>query len=333
MNRLKTTIACATLVLIASLLPSFVYSQDAAPSPAQTYVKLVERYRLGSYANAARDLSRMDSESLTDGYTAFTDSAPTDSLIRTAVLLHTETAFRVDWEAPQHEQMAEGLIVLIKDEAAQRRLQKQWFLAVGYYYHFLNRYQEAFSVFARANGDFPDDVELLLAAGAAHEAAGWLGGTHGHYKEAEEYFRKALENSPESVEAHLRLAHVLKHRNETKDSLRYLEWTLSHAGEPSVKLVAHLVRGDIQRSQKDLESAAQSYRSAVAMDPHCQVAATALSNTLQELGDNNQSHEVMIRYLSGLDGSGESRDGWWRYINGDRERLESLLSSMRGELE
>lgn len=333
MHRFSATTIWVTFSLLTLLTPSLFCAQAGeSPSPAKVYAGLVDRYRLGSYANAARDLARMDSESITDGYAAFTDSVPTDSLIRAAVLLHTETAFRLDWEAPQHEQMAEGLIVLIKDEAAQHRFQKQWFLAVGYYYHLLNRYQEAFDLFARANGDFPEDVELLLAAGAAHEAAGWLGGTHGHYKEAEKYFRKALKNSPESVEAHLRLAHVLEHRNETKESLRYLEWTLSHTDEPSVKLVAHLVRGDIQRSQKDLVGASQSYRSAVAMDPHCQVAATALSNTHQELGDYDQSREVMSRYLSGLDSSGESRDGWWRYINGDRQGLESLISHMRGQL-
>jgi tetratricopeptide (TPR) repeat protein len=295
-------------------------------------VGLVERYRLGSYANAVRDLSRMDAQALTGAYAAFTESAPAVSRIQAAVLLHTETAFRLDWEAPRHVQMAEGLIALIKDESMERRFQRHWFLAVGYYFHKLNRYQEAFNLFARAIGEFPDDVELLLAAGAAHEAAGWLGGTSGHYKEAEKYFKKALRHSPESVEAHVRLAHVLRHRNKAKESLRLLDWTLAHSDKPSATLVAHLVRGDIQRSQNDLEGAYQSYRSAADTDPHCQVAATALSNTLQELGEYDESREVMVRYFVGLEASGESTDGWWRYISGGRERLESVLSSMRGQL-
>ena len=332
MYRLDATTAYVTFVLVAYLLPSFVYSQDTAPSPAEVYAGLVDRYRLGSYSNAARDLSRMDSEALTDGYAAFAESAPTDAQVRAAVLLHTETAFRVNWEAPQHVQMAEGLIALIKDEAQRQRLRKQWFLAVGYYYHLLNRYQEAFDLFERANDGFPEDVELLLAAGAAYEAAGWLGGARGHYKEAEKYYRKALKTSPESVEAHLRLAHVLKHGNDTKESLRLLEWTLAHSDEPPARLVAHLVRGDIQRSQNDLEGASQSYLSAIAIDAQCQVAATALSNTLQELGEYDESREVMDRYFSVFEASGESGDGWWRYISGGRERLESVLSSMRGRL-
>jgi tetratricopeptide (TPR) repeat protein len=319
-------------MLIAFLWPPNVYSQTQAPSPAETYAKLVERYRLGSTSNAARELSRMDAEALTEAYAAFTDSAPVDSQLQAAVLLHTETAFRLDWEAPQHVQMAEGLIALIKDESVERGFQRQWFLAVGYYFHLLNRYQEAFNLFARAIGEFPEDVKLLLAVGAAHEAAGWLGGTSGHYKEAEKYLRKALSHSPESVEAHVRLAHVLRHRNEAKESLRLLEWTLAHSNEPSAELIAHLVRGDIKRSQNDLEGASQSYRSAIETDPHCQVAATALSNTLQELGEYDESREVMGRYFVGLEASGKSTDGWWRYISGGRERLESVLSSMRGQL-
>ncbi len=87
---------------------------------------------------------------------------------------------------------------------------------------------------------------------AANLCIGWLGGARGHYKEAEKYYRKALKTSPESVEAHLRLAHVLKHGNDTKESLRLLEWTLAHSDEPPARLVAHL---DVHRRHRQCKLA------------------------------------------------------------------------------
>jgi tetratricopeptide (TPR) repeat protein len=179
----------------------------------------------------------------------------------------------------------------------------------------------------------PEDVEPIIAIAAVYEAIGWAARRPVEsLEQTERAYQRVIERDSDNVEAHLRLGHVHKLRGNREDALRELHWVLDHAEEPDFKLVAHLLVGDLYKDKGSLQEAIESYRAALAQDPICQAAATALSQALHQTGDSSGARDVLDSFVERKGSRAGGFDGWWRYLHGDPKRIQFLLSGLVAEI-
>jgi tetratricopeptide (TPR) repeat protein len=297
------------------------------------YTDLVERYRGGSFNDAATALSQLPRDVTQKASRLYQKehSSTEDSL--SAALLHTDAALIPDSERSFHFRSAMEFLRRLEDEPRRRAAQRQWLLCLAYLFQKEQRYLVALPFLTHAAFLFPDDIEILLALGTSCESAGWIYGYENLIDRAEKVYRDILLIDPTHVEAHLRLGHILKVKGHHEQSAKELSWIAENTESPDVIVVAALVEGDIHRARGDLNRAIESYRAAVELDPSCQAAVTALSHAVHLSGDTVGSHQMLRRLLEN-DGSGtqERTDAWWRYLEGHSERGEAMLKQMRGTL-
>jgi tetratricopeptide (TPR) repeat protein len=123
------------------------------------------------------------------------------------------------WEkADAHFDSAWEVSFLIESHRRQERYQRDWLLAAGLFHNELVFVGDPAEAFWRADRyldnavkHYPEDTEILLAAGALLEWSGSLRyGWESHLKEAEELYSRALGLAPDDPEALLRHGFVLK---------------------------------------------------------------------------------------------------------------------------
>jgi tetratricopeptide (TPR) repeat protein len=308
--------------------PDVAIPSIGADLPA-AYAKALDTYREGSHQKAIQSLSRMSPKTIEQAKQQLGTADLTDVQLNAVALIHTEVGLKTGRNEVVHLGVARELIERMSDASRKEALLKDWLLLMGYHLHGLYRDQDAIS-FLEAGLDLaPKDEEILMALGTVYEAFAWMVGNRHLAERAEDYYRKIVKANSDNVEARLRLGHVLKLKEKHKDALRELTWCLSHSEDPEIELVAHLLVGGLHEEYNELTKAVESYRAAFDLDPRCQVAAAALSYALHRSGDMTGSREVWVRFAQRADGS----DGWLRYLHGSPEKIDSMLTRMRGEIQ
>jgi tetratricopeptide (TPR) repeat protein len=305
--------------------------RNAAPSTT-SYWDLVDRYKEGGFTEAATALSGLSRRTIQEACDTNNSRQVTDSQLIAAGLLHTETALVIGNESSFHFRRAVDYLARIKDDERRQPVERQWFLAMGYYYLGKYRFMVALPFLVDAMTRFPDDLEIRLALGSAGEGAGMIRGSSNELRQAEIQFRHILERDAGHVEARLRLGHVLEMEGKDEEALRQLTWTLDYTARKDVLLLANLLVGDIQKKRGRLGPAIDSYRSAVACDPGCQAAATALSHALHLAGDIVGSGEVLKSFLEQRGRSQGGVDTLWRYLRGRADQFDVLMRQIREEM-
>jgi tetratricopeptide (TPR) repeat protein len=301
--------------------------------PARNYVDLLKQYKGGDFIRSAKALSKMPQKSVAEAKEYFERGPLTQADLKTAALLHTDVVLITGEPSSFHLDAARRFLERIPDASNRRAFQRQWFLTVAFRFQILGFDRDALAFLDAARHLFPNDTKILLTVGAINEAAGWMGGAREHIHKAERYYRRILKSEPDSVEAHLRLGHVLKLKGHEEDALREVNWAFSHAEDRDVELVALILLGDIQRAGDDLREAINSYRAAVTIAPVCQAAVTALSHALHQSGDIVASRDVLDQFFERKGTLAGGFDGWWRYIRGDPRTVPSMMAKMRQELQ
>jgi tetratricopeptide (TPR) repeat protein len=305
---------------------------EAIPEgPAKDYVALLGHYQNGQTIGAISTLNRMSGADIANALEVIEGIGLTQEQNMTAALLHTEVALNGNDEA-YHLEIARERIARIEDDDARVAFQKRWFMAVGLHFWKLNRAEEALDYLDRANDLDPTDVEPIMSIASIYEAIGWV--THGSepLERAETAYRAVLKGNSENVEARLRLGHVFKIRSRPDDALEELHWVLEHTEEPNLKMIAHLLIGDLHKYKELVDEAVESYHTAVSLDPLCQVAVTALSQALHQRGELEASRAVIDAFFQRKDTFVGKHDGWRRYLHGDPKRSQSLLKELQGEI-
>ena len=150
---------------------------------------------------------------------------------------------------------------------------------------------------------------------------------------AEELYRSILATQTDTAEVRLRLGRVLQLSGGGEKALRELKRSLELAEDSEVEHVAHILLGETCYQMGRLSEAIQSYRAALDIDPHCQVAAVALSHALHRAGDWAGSRQVMHEFFNHHAGRSSGKlDPWLRYVLGNPESMELALGEMRREL-
>jgi len=183
--------------------------------------------------------------------------------------------------------------------------------------------------------DFPNDPELLLAAGSRHEMLWWYGSANPqrrpsggppsdrHLDTAADWLRRSVDADPRPPEPRLRLGRVLFLRGNTHAAEAALRQLTLSTVEPAFRYLALLFLGDLLEHRGDNAAAVTAYRSAIGLVMIDQSARVAAAQLAHKVGRRSDAAEEIGRALTRpTTGS----DPWWVYLRGQSWRFQQRLS-------
>jgi tetratricopeptide (TPR) repeat protein len=245
-----------------------------------------------------------------------------------AVLLHTEAVLLSRREESSHLKAVRQYLEGMQDADSRRAFMRNWFLAVSQGFQKSRRYDSAIPLLQAARKAFPEDLEIQMAIASAWEIEG-CNGRDRMLGRAEKEYRSILQNHPDHIEAHLRLARVLQLRNRAEEATGEIHWVLDRLIDARTKFIAYIILGSIYNQCAEQSKEIATFRAAAQIDPHSQVAALALSHALQRAGDLAASRRVIEELLLGGESKIDHPDEWRRFTLYEHE---SLLDKMREEI-
>jgi tetratricopeptide (TPR) repeat protein len=295
-----------------------------------------------------------------------------NALLRLGAILHTDVAYhsppvlaeaagpgtaallfrdgqQVGYEYSEvHWEFARLLLDLVTPAPSGDPAVHRWYVAAGA----LMRRQLANAYSAphleRARDLFPDDALVQMLSGCLHESRAsarmqsflrdlsprpeGARSPQDELRRAEGFLRRAAEIAPETVEARIRLGHVLGALGKPADGARELGRALQETTEPTLVYFATMFLGDAEQALGHRERAQAAYERAQALFPGAQSVLLALGQLARRFGDRASALAAMER-LSALPPLTASRpDPWWAYQQGTVESDEALLDALRGAL-
>jgi tetratricopeptide (TPR) repeat protein len=341
----------ATLLLPADSCEFIVLGEH---EPQTRLLQLVDLYRAGGVP--ASDLARLsvaDSEAFVERVRtvrqmirqgAGLTSVPDDTCIQAASLLETELATILfeesRWEeADAHFGAAWEISHLVYATAPRLAYQRNWLLAAGLFLHQLIFTSPAAEpCFTRADRflhnaveRYPEDPEVLLAAGSLLEWAGSLrAGNPDHLKEAEDLYARARRLAPLDPDILLRHGKVLERLGRDAEARDPLLQVLELPAKADLHYRSRMALGGLSERAGDLDDAIKHYEAAAASIGSWQVAHLALAHALHASGAHDRARETLQETLSMS--TEEDRGGWWSYELGISLRFQPLLGRMRAEV-
>jgi tetratricopeptide (TPR) repeat protein len=185
---------------------------------------------------------------------------------------------------------------------------------------------------------FPEDSELLLAAGSRYELLWWrsaentqravAGGqlsSRNLLVRASEYLRRSVAANPDESEARLRLARVLGELGDYRGGLAALDGVDWSGGGPFAYL-ARLIEGDLHERSGDIAAASAAYDKAILLARVPQSARIAKAYLEHQSGARQDAVEEVLKATSlPLD----ENDPWWPYLRGQLWRRDPYLKRLR----
>jgi tetratricopeptide (TPR) repeat protein len=314
-----------------------LYRAGAVPLPELSHLTVADSEKFRKHVAEVRQWIR---EGLSETL------EPSDACIQAASLLEAELAgslaTRSRWEAADSFfDEAWQVSFLVDEEADQLRFQRDWLLAAGLFHHelvFVNEPGEAFwradRFLQNAIQRYPEDVEILWAAGALLEWAGSLRtGDPSHLKEAEELYARALRLAPGETGILQRHGWVLEKLGRNDEAAVPLLRVLELGATEDLLYRSRMALGRIAEADGRLDDAVAYYEAASTTIPSWQVAHIALGHALHTSGSHDRARAVLARALSmHREGADGTLGGWWSYELGLALRGEPLLKRMRAEV-
>ena len=333
----------------------------------EEYCALVDRYRAGDRAAieiAGRDWPPSRVEPIVAFFTRKISSlgvkeGPLEQIgVKTMLgtaMLETELAIEFPSSRVPTFEVPRRLLALSDDRAVTRGFRQQWYLAVAGHLQGQGQLLQAVHHADDAVATFPDEVDLVVAAGALHEllAAPQLaaptptrvrrGGTtvpvptadlelmaarkRDGLKIAEKFYRHAIAVDPACAEAHLRLGRVLFLSGRPDAAMSELALS-GRSTDRRIRYLASMFTGAVRAASNQWADAVAAYRDAGARYPNCLAAAVALSHTLRRSGDLSAASDTMDSALAN-DRRAPCNDPWWDYPLGPFYQRDRLLDELR----
>jgi hypothetical protein len=249
-------------------------------------------------------------------------------------------AERNRWEdADRHFDAAWRLTGRIGALAEGKRFERDWLLAVGLFHQQLifttDVVEDAFVGADRhlRNGVklYPEDPEILLAAGALLEWSGSLRrGDRAHLKEAEALYSRALRLKPQDPDTLLRHGWVLEKLGRDEEASAPLLQVLELDARKDLIYRARMALGRLSERRGRLPDSMVHYQAAADVIPEWQVAYIALGHVLHDAGSHQRAREVLEGALAITARTpDEAFGGWWSYEVGISLRFDPLFARMR----
>jgi tetratricopeptide (TPR) repeat protein len=299
---------------------------------ATDYVDLLRSYSSGRFDGARNRLATWTDDKVKNVVEQLQSSDADPRTLQTAILLHTELSAYNAWGLSAetralHLRAAGTLLELIPSEKAFGR---DWLLTVAYVYHGSNPLV-SLNYLENAGERFPDDAEILLATGVSYEISATVDRDRGKLRNAEKFYRRAIEADSDLAEAHLRLGKVLQERgdNQIEEAMRELEWVVRNESDPYLLYLANLFLGDLHKSGNDFVAAVAFYRAAIESEPRWQIAHIALSHALRASGDRSAARDVMQKALQLPVHDRSNVDGYRLYSLGQLTKVPQMLDELR----
>ena len=290
------------------------------------------------------------------------DDHPPEGLLRAAVMLHTDREAYERLQSPvvettrecgihRHADYARSLVGLLALQTdASRDFARRWLTAMALWSQWDLCLDDARRWTREGLRWFPKDATLLLIQGTASESAAamWprvarLGdkesnreslqatfGRRGDLTAAKRDLEAAVARDPELHEARVRLGRVLWTLGRPDEARTALEAAVRQARDPSLAYLARLFLGRVLEDTKDLPGAVAHYREALAIDPHAQAAALALSEALLLQGEEGESRRVADEALAHAPRP-QPRDPYLTYRLGRAAEAEERFEALRQE--
>jgi hypothetical protein len=227
-----------------------------------------------------------------------------------------------------HWELARAILAVTQPDPRRDLFVRDWYRATVAH----GQSTEYFDALHLAHGVrlFPDDPELLLMAGAHHEALATplfqafaqsvpdsavrirIGSAGRELSEAAAHYRRALTHRAGFAEARVRLGRVLELQGHHADAVRELRQVLDEPLIPVYRYAATLFLGVALEGEGDLAGAAERFQSAAGLYPGARSPYLALARVSRELGDRELTASSLARAMAGLDEDSDV-EPWWLY--------------------
>ncbi len=386
MMTIRTVLVALVSVLLLPGQPAagqFVSRDETkALSDIAGYLELVRQYREGDFKAAAHLLLDWKEGPVTKAVDAMLTlkrrlAAPPGSRddldvadVEAAVLMHSEAAMTawlegrsplVTYHVNSALRIIEWLAASLRaseagdsrvDSSLHRMVHRDWYLSMARILNGLMEPMSSLSLLKIAQQRFPDDPQLLLASGSAHEsvarkielrsklrrvssgreqllAAAELMSATEQRRMAEGDYRRILKIDPGFAEARLRLGRVLALTGRPAEAEKELRALLSSATGVYIRHLGLLFLGLVLETNDKVAEAKSLYLGAVLLQPGCQTCRVALAHALDRLGDERQAEDVLMQFLRQTDDKSDTADPWWIYPYGQQIAGEELFASLR----
>lgn len=192
---------------------------------------------------------------------------------------------------------------------------------------------------ADALAAFPDDAQILLAAGSRHQLTWWMtlenaqrdpdsepAAIRKFLMEARGYLRRSLKAEATESEARLRLVNVLLELNDLEEVPGLLiEYSWTPEG-PAFEYLARLFEGALHERRGNRPAAAAAYDRAIGLVALPQTAQVARAHLAYLEGERPQAAAILAPALA--DRSNRT-DPWWAYIRGQAWRFDGYRKMAR----
>ena len=341
-------LACAISVLILCFIPPTAASQESRSD----YAGLLAAYKKGDVEGALAGVKRLTSsvegtETLSDWVADRRRSKDVASL-ELALMLHTEGAITGFGEGA-----ALGLIGWLNQLGAVRRV----FLALRALAPrspFMRNWHLLWESVVQGAGlspismtadylpialeDFPNDAEVLLAAGSRYEWLWWIGSgnprrlpsgsssSDKHLRTALDMLRRSRKADSAALEPRLRLGRVLFLLDDFERAEPELRPLTVPTVEPAWRYLGLLFLGELLEHRGRTAAADAAYKSAIGLVPVDQSARVAAAQLAHKDGRRVEAAEEIGRAL-GAPATG--LDPWWLYLRGQWWQFEDRLRTAR----
>ena len=269
---------------------------------------------------------------------------PSDDCLQAAALLHTDFAMAEEESSmgrasALHWRAARAFINQIRGVARREAFRRNWLLTAGYYFQTTifsgntrSGFDRAKRYFDEAVTLFPEDVDVLVSAGALYEWNGSLPlGNKTDLKRAETLYRRAVAGDSQSGEARLRLGRALEKQGHYREAEAPLRAVLRIGESDYLDYFAHLFLGRLSERAGSVGEAIDHYRAATRLLPHWQVGYIALAHALRVSGGRDEAHATVARAVA-MRSPFAQLDGWWVYERGRCGLFLPLLKRLREEV-
>lgn len=243
-----------------------------------------------------------------------------------------------------HWEFARRVAELITPDPRADRFVRRWYQATLLHGHA----SESFDALQLRNALrlFPDDPQLLFAAGCEREAFASpifqefarqlnddrlrpdFGQADGELRRAEAYFRRVVDAEPTFTEAAVHLGRVLALRGEHAEAVRLLTTATDAGGDAFVTYYAAIFLGSACEALQRLGDAQAAYERAAQTMPRARLPHLALAHLARQAGERAEVVDRLKRALAPVPAD-PADEPWYVYRRSHARGAEAAMTEAR----